>query len=104
MPDIHPLLDANYRPYDIGQVGELDVHILANLFGGERLARDLTPAWDGGIYWAGQRLDATPAEQATTKSIAFFYLSVWKNEKSARHSPVSMRTNWARKVFGREAR
>src|SRR6185312_9422949 len=24
-----------------------------------------------------------PAEQSTTKSIAFFYLSVWKNEKSA---------------------
>jgi hypothetical protein len=83
LPDIHPLLDATYRPYDIGQVGELDVHILANLFGGERPARDLTPAWDGGIYWAGQRLNATPAEQATTKSIAFFYLSVWRNTKSA---------------------
>lgn len=83
MPDIHPLVDATYRPYDIGQVGELDVHILANLFGGEAIARDLTPAWDGGIYWAGQRLNATPAEQATTKSISFFYLSVWKNAASA---------------------
>ena len=83
LPDIHPLLDAAYRPYDIGQVGELDVHILANLFGGEKAARDLTPAWDGGIYWAGQRRDATAAEQATTKSISFFYLSVWKNDKSA---------------------
>ena len=83
LPDIHPLLDASYRPYDIGQVGELDVQILANLFSGEKAARDLTPAWDGGIYWAGQKLSATPAEQATTKSIAFFYLSVWRNEKSA---------------------
>jgi hypothetical protein len=83
LPDIHPLLDATYRPYDIGQVGELDVHILANLFGGEGPARDLTPAWDGGIYWAGQRLNATPAEQATTKSITFFYPSIWKNAKSA---------------------
>jgi hypothetical protein len=83
LPDIHPLLDATYRPYDIGQVGELDVQILANLFSGEKASRDLTPAWDGGIYWAGQKLSATAAEQATTKSIAFFYLSVWKNEKSA---------------------
>ncbi len=83
LPDIHPLLDPTYKPYDIGQVGELDVHILANLFGGEKAARDLTPAWDGGIYWAGQRRDATPAQQSTTKSIAFFYLSVWKNDKSA---------------------
>jgi len=84
LPDIHPLLDGTYKAYDIGQVGELDVHILANLFGGEKAARDLTPAWDGGIYWAGQRLDATSQEQATTKSIAFFYLSAWKNEKSAK--------------------
>ena len=83
LPDIHPLVDATYRPYDIGQVGELDVHILAGLFGGDGAARDLTPAWDGGLYWAGQRLNATPAEQASTKSIGLFYLSVWKNAESA---------------------
>jgi hypothetical protein len=83
LPDIHPLVDSTYRPYDIGQVGELDLHILAGLFGGEKAARDLTPAWDGGIYWAGQRLNATPAEQASTKSISLFYLSVWKNSNSA---------------------
>ena len=62
LPNIHPLLDATYRPYDIGQVGQLDVHILTNLFGGEKASVDLTPAWDGGIYWAGQKLNATPAE------------------------------------------
>ncbi len=84
LPDIHPLVDGTYRPYDIGQVGQLDVHILTGLFGGESAARDLTPAWDGGIYWAGQRLSATtPKEQASTKSISLFYLSVWKNEASA---------------------
>jgi hypothetical protein len=83
LPDIHALVDKTYRPYDIGQVGQLDLHILAGLFGGEDAARDLTPAWDGGIYWAGQRLNATPAEEASTKSISLFYLSVWKNPSSA---------------------
>ena len=83
LPDIHPLVDQTYRPYDIGQVGQLDLHILSGLWGGERAARDLTPAWDGGIYWAGQRLNATPAEQASTKSISLFYLSVWRNPASA---------------------
>jgi hypothetical protein len=83
LPDIHPLVDATYRPYDIGQVGQLDVHILAGLFGGEGAARDLAPAWDGGLYWAGQRLNAPPAEQASTKSIGLFYLSVWKSGASA---------------------
>jgi hypothetical protein len=84
LPDIHPLLDSTYRPYDIGQVGQLDLHILTGLFGGDRAASDLTPAWDGGIYWAGQKLSATTPEQlASTKSISLFYLSIWKNEASA---------------------
>ena len=83
LPDIHPLVDKTYRAYDIGQVGELDLHILTSLFGGDAAARDLTPAWDGGIYWAGQRLNATPTEQKTTKSISLFYLSAWKSEASA---------------------
>jgi hypothetical protein len=84
LPDIHPLLDKLYKPYDIGQVGQLDLRILTELFGGEQAARNLTPAWDGGIYWAGQRLNAkTPDEQAKTDSIALFYLSAWKNSASA---------------------
>jgi hypothetical protein len=85
MPDIHPIVDGTYKPYDIGQVGELDLNILTKLFGGDNVARDLTPAWDGGIYWAGQRLSAkTPEEQANTKSISLFYLSAWKSGASAR--------------------
>ncbi len=84
MPDIHPLVNALYRPYDIGQVGQLDLHILAELFGGDEAARDLTPAWNGGIYWAGQlRSATTPAEQDSTKSLALFYLSAWRNPESA---------------------
>jgi hypothetical protein len=85
LPNIHPLVDKLYKPYDIGQVGQLDVHILTELFGGEQTAGDLTPAWDGGLYWAGQQLSAkTAAEQASTNSIALFYLSVWKSAASAR--------------------
>jgi hypothetical protein len=61
------------------------VRILTEIFGGEQAARDLTPAWDGGLYWAGQRLSAkTPADKAKTDSIAIFYLSAWKNAASAR--------------------
>jgi hypothetical protein len=84
LPDIHPLLNAHYKPYDVGQVGQLDLRILAQIFGGDAAARELTPAWDGGIYWAGQSLSAkTPEEQASTKSIALLYLSAWKNTASA---------------------
>ena len=38
LPDIHPLLkDAGYLPYDVGVMGELDVRMTAELFGGEPL-------------------------------------------------------------------
>jgi hypothetical protein len=95
LPDIHPLVDPLYRPYDIGQMGELDVHIITELFGGDNAARDLTPAWDGGFYWAGQL--RTPAEQATTKSLAIFYLSVWRNADSAQVFTKLYANNLARK-------
>lgn len=100
MPDIHPLVDKIYRPYDIGQVGELDLHILAQLFGGDQAARDLTPAWDGGIYWAGQRLDATPEEQAQTKSVSLFYLSEWKSAASAQSFAQMYADSLGRKYSG----
>ena len=103
LPDIHPLVDKLYKPYDIGQVGELDVHILAELFGGDEAARDLTPAWDGGLYWAGQRRSATPAEQSSTKSLALFYLSVWKNAASAQAFAHLYAESLGRKYSGLKA-
>lgn len=98
LPDIHPLVDSAYKPYDIGQMGQLDVHILAEVLGGDGAAADLTPAWNGGLYWAGQLRSAkTPAEQNSTKSLAFFYLSVWKNDASAKDFARLYAGNLARK-------
>jgi hypothetical protein len=85
LPDIHPLLKAEgYEPYDVGVMGELDVRMTAELFGGRPLAEALAPEWDGGIYYAAQRASATPAEKQTTASLAILYSSRWKNEDSAR--------------------
>ena len=85
LPDIHPLLDAEYTPYDLGVMGELDVRILTELFGGREMATALTPAWNGGVYYAAQRKSAvTAAEKESTASIGLLYYSQWKNEDSAR--------------------
>ena len=85
LPDIHPLLDADYIPYDIGAMGELDVEILTELFGGQQMAKALAPAWNGGIYYAAQKRSATTAaEKESTASIALLYSSHWKNPDSAR--------------------
>jgi hypothetical protein len=85
LPDIHPLLDPEYVPYDIGVMGELDVKILVELFGGEDMAKALAPEWNGGVYYAAQRKSAvTAAEKDSTASIGLLYYSRWKNADSAR--------------------
>jgi hypothetical protein len=84
LPDVHPMLsEAGYEPYDVGVMGELDVRMTAELFGGKPLAEALTPNWNGGIYYAAQRRSATDAEKRTTASLALLYDSQWKNEDSA---------------------
>src|ERR1700760_4027105 len=85
MPDVHQLLDPDYEPYDIGVMGELDVRILTELFGGPDVAAILTPQWKGGLYYALQsRKAVTPAQQSSTASVALLYLSAWRSEGAAR--------------------
>ena len=84
MPDIHPLIDAAYEPYDVGVMGEIDVRMTTELFGGQPLAKALAPAWNGGIYYAAQRKSASKSERETTASLALMYASRWKNSGSAR--------------------
>ena len=81
MPDVHPLLDADYAPYDIGVMGQLDVRILAELFGGPQTAAALAQAWAGGVYYAVQKKSAP--DKSSTSSISLLYLSQWKSPEAA---------------------
>jgi hypothetical protein len=84
LPDIHPLIDADYNPYDVGVMGEFDVQIVTELFGGKPMADALAPAWNGGIYYAAQKKSAVTDEaKRATSSIGLFYYSKWRNEDSA---------------------
>jgi hypothetical protein len=105
MPDIHPLIDAEYTPYDEGVMGELDVRILAELFGGPQIAAALSPAWRGGIYYAAQRRSATTAaDKDSTASIGLLYYSKWENEDSARSFMRIYSGELARKYSGLKRR
>jgi hypothetical protein len=84
MPDIHPLIRKEYQPYDIGVMGEFDIEILSELFGGEPLARALTPEWRGGIYFAAQsKAVKTQAQRDSPDSLALLYLSQWATPQAA---------------------
>jgi hypothetical protein len=81
MPDVHSLLDADYSPYDVGVMGQLDVRMLTELFGGPEMSAALTPAWDGGIYYAVQKKSVP--DKDSTASIGLLYLSQWKSPEAA---------------------
>jgi hypothetical protein len=101
LPDIHPLLDPEYTPYDVGVMGELDVRILIELFGGHEMADALAPAWNGGVYYAAQRKSAvTPAEKESTASLGLIYYSRWKNRDSARSFMHTYASQIPRKYSG----
>ena len=82
LPDLHPLIDATYTPYDVGVMGEQDVHMLTELFGGRQIADALAPSWAGGIYYAAQRKSA--AAKDSQASLGLVYFSRWKNPDSAK--------------------
>jgi hypothetical protein len=83
LPDIHPLLNAaGYEPYDVGVMGEIDVRMTTELFGGRPMAEALAQNWAGGIYYAAQNKSA--ADKDSTASLALLYSSRWKNDDSAR--------------------
>ena len=85
MPDVHGLLDADWDPYDIGVMGELDVRIVTELFAGDKAAAVLTPEWNGGMYYAVQNKKLKAAGQGgSTASVALVYLSQWKSEAAAK--------------------
>ena len=83
VPDVHGLLDGEYEPYDVGVMGELDVQILGELFGGPEVASVLSTQWDGGVYYAAQRKSATVEERRGAGSIGLVYLSRWKSPAAA---------------------
>ena len=72
---------CEYTPYDIGVMGQLDVRILAELFGGPQTAAALTQAWAGGVYYAVQKKSAP--DKSSTSSISLLYLSQWRSPEAA---------------------
>ena len=87
MPDLHPLLDREWAPYDVGVMGALDVRMLCEALADAGAGADAALAWDGGVYYAAQSraldLAASAATPGDTGSVALVYLSRWKTAKAA---------------------
>jgi hypothetical protein len=66
-------------------MGELDVRMLGEIFGGAGPSADLAKTWDGGVYYAAQSRSAVAAGKGgSTASIGLIYLSQWTTPEAAR--------------------
>ncbi|MDP9266832.1 MAG: hypothetical protein M3P27_00725 [Acidobacteriota bacterium] len=64
LPNMRQLLGKAYEPYDVGSVGEFDVHGLLKQFAGEKTAERLSPKWRGGAYYASERTSGMAGKNA----------------------------------------
>ncbi len=85
LPNLMPALGSNYRYYDSGAIGELDVRTMAKQFGRDEDAYAISPSWDGGAYLAARRPAAATKKDSdlTPADLVLVYISRWKDNSSA---------------------
>jgi hypothetical protein len=79
MPDLSSALGKKYPKFDTGAVGEFDLRLLLMQFNVPN-AEGIASGWKGGMYYAGQRGNATPRGP---DDVALLYVSYWKDEAAA---------------------
>lgn len=77
VPNYDKVLGRGWQQIDFGALGQFDVNVLIELYADADTAKDLTPDWRGGYYYAAHR-KGTPAQD-----VAFIYVSKWSDEDAA---------------------
>lgn len=68
---------ASYERFDIGAMGEFDVDVFVEQFGGQEAAEAIYPHWRGGYYFAGR------SKADKSAPLALVYLSRWSSPAKA---------------------
>lgn len=68
---------ASYERFDIGAMGEFDVDVFVEQFGGQEAAEAIYPQWRGGYYFAGR------SKADKSAPLALVYLSRWSSPAKA---------------------
>jgi hypothetical protein len=78
LPNLKPAMEKNYERYDAGSVGQFDIVLLMKQFADDEAAKQLSPEWRGGIYYAALRKGAASSKAALkTGDLGLVYLSKW---------------------------
>ncbi len=84
IPDLRPILQDAYQPYDSGTMGELDVRIMAREFGRENDIFTVAAKWHGGAYVVAKRTAGDASAKPTTADLALLYVSRWTTLEAAK--------------------
>jgi hypothetical protein len=76
VPDFNKIF-KDYERFDIGAIGQFDVDVLIHQYAGEAAAREISPHWRGGYYYA-----ARPKKNSSAP-LGILYLSRWSNAERA---------------------
>jgi hypothetical protein len=73
----------DYQKFDIGAMGEFDVAVLIEQYGGKPLSKQLYPEWRGGYYYAAKRKPDPRSDSAATTPLGLLYVSRWSSADAA---------------------
>lgn len=84
LPNLKSAMGKEYERYDSGSVGQFDIVLLMKQFADNDAAREMSPEWRGGIYYAAKQTGAGSKEPPKTKDLALVYLSKWSTAAAAK--------------------
>jgi hypothetical protein len=78
-------LATGYKQWDLSAMGEFDVVLLMDQFADQQVAKEISPHWRGGYYWAALTPEAArnKSDLPQTSDIALAYVSQWSTPEAA---------------------
>jgi len=90
LPNVGKTLGKGFKQYDVGSIGQFDMVIMLKQFVGEKVARELSPEWRGGIYYSaskstvnGKKVDKDTVIDSTA-DVSLLYVSKWSSDETAK--------------------
>ena len=85
LPNLKPAMGKEYERYDSGSVGQFDIVLLMKQFADDAAAKEMSPEWRGGIYYAARRTGSGNVKEASaTRDLGLVYLSKWSSAAAAK--------------------
>ena len=90
IPALDAVLGSDYQKLDDGVMGEFDAMVFLKQFGSPEQARQVTPQWRGGYYYAARRLGKSDDKTGNDKSGDDRQADAKTADSSGSHVPIKL--------------